>query len=91
MNVVKRLSRLSLDLYNAYLERFGEEKIWKAMYYTLFSDGKVQIDFQYEPLSKDLRKKQDDVFKRFFNTEYKYYKGKYPSKDFILPKKKIQE
>ena len=61
------------------------------MYYTLFSDGKVQIDFQYEPLSKDLRKKQDYVFKSFFNTDYKYYKGKYPSKDFILPKKKIQE
>ena len=47
IDVKRTLAKLVLSLYNAYLERFGEEKIWRLMFYTIESDGKVHIDFEY--------------------------------------------
>ena len=79
LDVVMKLSKLSLNLYNAYLERFGEGKIWQAVYYTLNSDGTLQIDFEFELPSGNLVEQSNAVYRRFFNCEYKYIDGKYPA------------
>ena len=76
-----KLTDLVSELYNAYLERFGEEKIWRLMFYTIESDGKVQIDFEYENLPGNSLEQHDEVFRRFFGSEYHYYWTKYPSKE----------
>ena len=80
-DAVKTLNKLVSDLYNAYLERFGEEKIWRLMFYTIESDGKVHINFQHENLPGNSLEQHDEVFRRFFGTEYKYYWTKYPSNE----------
>ena len=82
LDAVKKLSKLTLNLYKAYLERFGEEKIWKAVYYTLNSDGTLQIDFDYESSNGNSFVQRDAVYERFFHTAYKYYTGKYPSTEY---------
>ena len=78
-DAIKKLNKLVSDLYNAYLERFGEDKIWRLMFYTIESDGKVHIDFKYEDLQGTSIEQQDEVYRRFFGTEYEYYWTKYPS------------
>ena len=88
MDVFKRLAKLALSLYNAYLERFGEEKIWRSMFYTLDSDGAIHIDFIFEKLPGSSLDQRYAVYERFFHTEYRYYKGKYSSTEFIIPKRK---
>ena len=75
----RKLHQLVSELYNAYLERFGEEKIWSLIYYTINDDGKVHIDFEYEKLPGNPLEQQREVFRRFFGSEYKYYWTKYPS------------
>ena len=90
MDAFKKLAKLSLALYNAYLERFSEDKIWRSMFYTLDSDGKIHIDFIFEKLAGSSLERRYAIYERFFHTEYKYYKGKYPSTEFIIPKRKNQ-
>ncbi|MCQ2434893.1 MAG: DUF600 family protein [Oscillospiraceae bacterium] len=81
MEAEVKVSKLARALHAAYLERFGEEKIWYEMYYTLNADGTVEIEFEYE---KPTSEKQIDlstpkaIFERFFHQEYKCLKGKYP-------------
>ena len=67
-----QLNKLVAAIYNAYLERFGEDKIWRLMFYTIESDGKVHIDFKYENLPGTSIEQHDEVFRRFFGTEYEY-------------------
>ena len=80
MNAEVKVNKLAGVLHNAYLERFGEDKIWHEMYYTINEDGTLQIEFEYETESE----KQIDmsapaaIFERFFHQEYKCLKGKYP-------------
>ena len=74
-----KLTDLVSELYNAYLERFGEEKIWRLIFYTIESDGKVHIDFEYEALQGNSLEVHDEVFRRFFGSENEYYWTKYPS------------
>ena len=88
MEAYSKLAELALSLYNAYLERFGEEKIWRSMFYTVNSDGAVHIDFAFEELPGSSLDQRYAVFERFFHTDYNYYKGKYPSTDYIPRKKK---
>ena len=88
MDAYSELAELALSLYNAYLERFGEEKIWRSMFYTLDSDDAIHIDFAFEELPGSSLDQRYAVFERFFHTDYNYYKGKYPSTDFIPRKKK---
>ena len=78
-DAIKKLNKLVSTLYYAYIERFGEDKIWRLMFYTIESDGKVHIDFKYEDLPGNSLEQQKEVFRRFFGTEYKYYWTKYPS------------
>ena len=51
------------------------------MFYTIESDGKVHIDFEYENLPGNSLEQHDEVFRRFFGSEYHYYWTKYPSKE----------
>ncbi|MBR3449146.1 MAG: DUF600 family protein [Oscillospiraceae bacterium] len=78
-DVMRTLPKLALALYQAYLERFGEEKIWRLMFLTIESDGRMQIDFEYENLQGNSLEQHDEVFRRFFGSEYHYYWTKYPS------------
>ncbi len=73
------LLRLTKRLYNAYLERFGEDKIWRTMFYTLQSSGSINIDFAFELPPGNLVEQGDAVYRRFFNCDYKYIDGKYPA------------
>ena len=79
MDVFCKLLELAESIYDAYTERFGQEKIWRTMYYTLQSDGSVQIDFEYELPPGNLVEQGDAVYRRFFNCDYKYIDGKYPA------------
>ena len=79
IDVKRTLAKLVLSLYNAYLERFCKEKIWRLMFFTIESDGKVLIDFEYEDLQGNSLEVHDEVFRRFFGSEYEYYWTKYPS------------
>lgn len=80
--VTGKLLDLALALYNAYIEIEGEEKVWRSMYYSLKSDGKIQIDFEFDLPDGNLIEQQNAVYKRFFNCERKKSpKGKYPSKE----------
>ena len=78
-DAIKKLNKLVSALYNAYLERFGEEKIWRLMFYTIESDGKVKVNFEYKDLEGNSLEQQKEVYRRFFGTEYEYYWTKYPS------------
>ena len=78
-DAMRTLPKLAQALYRAYLERFGQEKIWRLMFLTIESDGKMQINFEYENLQGNSLEQHDEVFRRFFGTEYKYYWTKYPS------------
>ena len=78
-DAIKKLNKLVSALYNAYLERFGEEKIWRLMFYTIESDGKVKVNFEYKDLEVNSLEQQKEVYRRFFGTEYEYYWTKYPS------------
>ena len=80
MDVFCKLLELAESIYGAYTERFGQEKIWRTMYYTLQSDGSVQIDFEYELPPGNLVDQGNAVYRRFFDCEYtKAPKGKYPA------------
>ncbi|MBQ9905147.1 MAG: DUF600 family protein [Oscillospiraceae bacterium] len=79
-DAVCKLLDLTELLYNAYVERFGQEKAWRTMYYTLQSDGAVHIDLEYELPSGDMVERRNTVYRRFFNCERKKSpKGKYPA------------
>lgn len=78
-DVMRTLPKLALVLSQAYLERFGEEKIWRLMFLTIESDGKMHINFEYENLQGNSLEQHDEVYRRFFGTEYEYYRTKYPS------------
>ncbi len=79
IDVKRKLSKLVLALYNAYLERFGEDKIWRLMFYTIESDGRIHIDFEYQNLEGNMLDQHNEVYRRFFGSEYHYYWTKYPS------------
>ena len=80
MDAYCKLLDLTESLYNAYVERFGQEKAWRTMYYTLNSDGSIQIDFEYELPPGNLVERRDAVYRRFFYCERKKSpKGKYPA------------
>ena len=50
------------------------------MYYTIQSDGKLQIDFEYALPPGNLVEQQNAVYKKFFECERKKSpKGKYPA------------
>ena len=80
MEVFVKLLEIAGSLYNAYVEKLGQEKAWRTMYYTLLPDGSVHIDFEFELPPGNLVEQGDAVYKRFFNCERKKSpKGKYPA------------
>ncbi len=78
-DAIRQQARLVSQIYEAYLERFGSEKLWRLMFYTIDSDGKVKVNFEYKDLEGNSLEQHDEVFRRFFGSEYHYYWTKYPS------------
>ena len=78
MDVISKLLNLTESIYDAYAERFGQEKAWQTMYYSLQADGSVHIDLEYELPPGNLVERRDAVYRRFFNCERKKSpEGKY--------------
>ncbi|MBR1862802.1 MAG: DUF600 family protein [Ruminococcus sp.] len=69
---------LTYALYKAYLKRFGAEKIWKTYCLTINDDYTFNCDIGYEVPISDPAEKNNVIFSKFFNTDYKYTEGKYP-------------
>ena len=78
MDVYIKLGKLIKNLYNAYIEKFGEEKIWYTYSLTIEDDYSFHVDLGYEMPEGNLVKQHDKVFRDFFNEEYQYLEGKYP-------------
>lgn len=78
MKAYVMLNKLTRNLYNAYLERFGEDKMWCTYYLTINTDYSLNVDLGYEMPTGDIIEQHDAVVRKFFNTDYKYLEGKYP-------------
>ena len=77
--VSMQLSALTKALFEAYMKKFGEDSVWRTIYYTLESDYSVHIDFEYEYPKGDLFEQHDYTYKRFFpDADYSYIEAKYP-------------
>mgnify|MGYP002622962072 CR=1 FL=1 len=72
------LNELTRNLFNAYLEKFGEDKIWCTYYLTINEDYTFHVDLGYEMPIGDIVEQHDAVVRKFFNTDYEYLEGKYP-------------
>ena len=78
MDVYIKLGKLIKNLYNAYIEKFGEEKIWYTYSLTIEDDYSFHVDLGYQMPEGNLVEQHDKVFRDFFNEEYQYLEGKYP-------------
>ena len=78
MDVYIKLGKLIKNLYNAYIEKFGEEKIWYTYSLTIEDDYSFHVDLGYEMPEGNLVEQHDKVFRDFFNEEYQYLEEKYP-------------
>ena len=78
MDVYIKFGKLIKNLYNAYIEKFGEEKIWYTYSLTIEDDYSFHVDLGYEMPEGNLVEQHDKVFRDFFNEEYQYLEGKYP-------------
>ena len=78
MDVYIKLGKLIKNLYNAYIEKFGEEKIWYTYSLTIEDDYSFHVDLGYEMPEGNLVEQHDEVYRNFFNKEYMYLEGKYP-------------
>jgi hypothetical protein len=78
MDVYIKLGKLIKNLYNAYIEKFGEEKIWCTYSLTIEDDYSFHVDLGYEMPEGNLVEQHDEVYRNFFNKEYMYLEGKYP-------------
>lgn len=72
------LNELTRNLFNAYLEKFGEDKVWCTYYLTINEDYTFHVDLGYEMPTGDIVEQHDAVVRKFFNTDYEYLEGKYP-------------
>ncbi len=73
-----KLNKLTRNLFNAYLEKYGEEKIWCTYSLTIEDDYSFHVDLGYEMPEGNLVEQHDEVYRNFFNKEYMYLEGKYP-------------
>jgi hypothetical protein len=78
LDVNMTLADLSQKLFEAYIEKFGEDKVWRTMFYTIEEDYSFNIDFEYELPKGNFVEAHHAVFRKFFNSEYDYIEGKYP-------------
>ena len=78
MDVYIKLGKLIKNLYNAYIEKFGEEKIWYTYSLTIEDDYSFHVDLGSQMPEGNLVEQHDKVFRDFFNEEYQYLEGKYP-------------
>ena len=72
------LNKLTRNLFNAYLERFGDDKVWCTYCLTINEDYTFHVDLGYEMPTGDIVKQHDAVVRKFFNADYEYLEGKYP-------------
>lgn len=75
-----KLNKLTRNLFNAYLEKFGEEKIWCTYSLTIEDDYSFHVDLGYEMPEGNLVEQHHEVYRNFFNKEYVYLAEKYPYK-----------
>ena len=73
-----KLNKLTRNLFNAYLEKFGEEKIWCTYSLTIEDDYSFHVDIGYEMPEGNLVEQHHEVYRNFFNKEYVYLAEKYP-------------
>ena len=73
-----KLNKLTQNLFNAYLEKYGEEKIWCTYSLTIEDDYSFHVDLGYEMPEGNLVEQHDEVYRNFFNKEYVYLAEKYP-------------
>lgn len=73
-----KLNKLTRNLFNTYLEKFGEEKIWCTYSLTIEDDYSFHVDLGYEMPEGNLVEQHHEVYRNFFNKEYVYLAEKYP-------------
>lgn len=78
MEALTHLCDLVENVYYAYLEKFGEDKIWCTYYLTINEDYTFHVDLGYEMPKGNMIEQHDAVFRKFFNCEYEFLEGKYP-------------
>ena len=77
-DVYLKLTDFSLALNKAYIEKYGADKAWHSLSYTITDDYKYHIDFSYEEKDVSVIKTHTAVYESFFNTPYKFINTKYP-------------
>ena len=78
MEVYLKLTDFVIALHNAYKDKFGLEKAWHTLSYTVTDDYKFHIDFGYQDKDVSVMRTREEVFKNFFGVPYEYIEGKYP-------------
>ena len=78
MEAYLKLTDFAIALYNAYKDKFGLEKAWHTLSYTVTNDCKFHIDLGYEDKDVSVMRTHEEVFKNFFGVPYEYIEGKYP-------------
>lgn len=73
-----KLGKYIKNLYNAYIEKFGEEIIWCTYSLTIEEDYSFHVDLGYEMPRGNIVEQHEVVFEKFFNTKYEYITEKYP-------------
>ena len=79
MDAVKKLGVYINDLFNAYLEKYGEDKIWCLYYLTINDDYTFHVDLEYEMPEGNCLDRRNAVYQRFFGGWDKDVEGKYPA------------
>ena len=78
MEAYLKLTDFVIALHNAYKDKFGPEKVWHTLSYTVTNDCKFHIDLGYEDKDVSVMRTHEEVFKNFFGVPYEYIEGKYP-------------
>ena len=81
IDALRKLNHLSYDLYNEYLKRDGQDKIWHSIVFEISESGSFNIDYYYEPIPGNIIEVRDYILKKYLDCEYKYIESKYPSKE----------
>ena len=81
---ISKLMNLPIQLYNEYKKINDSDKMWRALTYTLYSNGSFNIDFEYESDEHSVLNRRQWCLKYFGETSLYYYKGLYPdTTDFV--------
>ena len=79
MDTIRKLGDYMRDLFDAYLEKYGEDKVWCLYYLTINDDYTFHVDLEYEMPEGNRVERRTAVYERFFGGWEKDVEGKYPS------------